>query len=310
MHYHVNEVSSIETYQYLTHLIAPRPIALVSTMDREGNVNLSPFSFFNLFSSNPPIVIFSPLRRTRDHTMKHTLHNVLEVPEAVINIVTKDIVGQTSLASCEFDDGVDEFGKAGFTKEAAVMVKPPMVLQAKAKLECHVTEVKPLGNKGGAGNLVICEVLYLHIDDGLYDEEGKFDPCKLNLAARLGGDFYSEVNSSNLFTLPKPNKKGIGMDALPDFIKCSHYLTGNELAALAGVDVLPSLHPLFSDEKLEAINSYLKDDRKNEILHQYIKDLIHENRIDRAWQVILNSPSSTEFIPTKKGLSAGADAKA
>jgi flavin reductase (DIM6/NTAB) family NADH-FMN oxidoreductase RutF len=205
MHYDVKELSSLETYRYLTHLVAPRPIALVSTMDREGNVNLSPFSFFNVFSSNPPIVIFSPLRRTRDNTIKHTLRNVLEVPEVVINIVTKDIVEQTSLASAEYEDGVDEFIKAGFTKESAMMVKPPMVLEAKAKLECHVTEVKPLGDGGGAGNLVICEVLYMHIDDTLYDEKGRFDAYKLNLAARLGGDHYSEVNTDNLFTLPRPS---------------------------------------------------------------------------------------------------------
>lgn len=137
--------------------------------------------------------------------MKHTLHNVLEVPEVVINIVTKDIVAQTSVASAEYPDGVDEFIEAGFTKESSMIVKPPMVMEAKAKLECRVTEVKPLGNKGGAGNLVICEVLYMHIDDTLYDEGGHFDPHKLNLAARLGGDYYSEVNSDNLFSLPRPS---------------------------------------------------------------------------------------------------------
>jgi flavin reductase (DIM6/NTAB) family NADH-FMN oxidoreductase RutF len=289
MHYNVKELSSLDTYRYLTNLIAPRPIALVSTIGRNGNVNLSPFSFFNLFSSNPPVVIFSPLNRVRDNTKKHTLKNILEVSDVVINIVTKDIIGQTSLASCEYEEGVDEFIKAGFTKEDAVMVKPPMVMEAKAKLECHVTEIRPLGKEGGAGTLVICEVLYMHIDDTLYYEDGKFDPHKLNLAARLGGDFYSEVNSSNLFTLPKPNKIGIGMDALPDFIKCSNYLTGNELAALAGVEQMPEYHPGFDDEKLQAINIYLKDDRKKEILHNYIKELIHQNKISHAWQVILNS---------------------
>jgi flavin reductase (DIM6/NTAB) family NADH-FMN oxidoreductase RutF len=221
--------------------------------------------------------------------MKHTLHNVLEVPEVVINIVTKDIVGQTSLASCEYEDGVDEFVKAGFTKEPAVLMKAPMVMEAKAKLECRVTEVKPLGSKGGAGNLVICEVLYIHIDDTLYDEDGKFDPHKLNLAARLGADFYSEVNAANLFTLARPNKKGIGIDALPAFIKHSKYLTGNELAALANVQHVPSQYLEFEDDKLEAINAYLKDSRKNEMLHHYIKDLIHQNSIDHAWQVILHN---------------------
>jgi flavin reductase (DIM6/NTAB) family NADH-FMN oxidoreductase RutF len=302
MHYDVKELSSLETYRYLTNLIAPRPIALVSTIGRHGNVNLSPFSFFNLFSSNPPIVIFSPLRRSRDNTVKHTLHNIMEVPDVVINIVTRDIIGQTSLASCEYEDGVDEFIKAGFTKETAAMVKPPMVMEAKAKLECHVTEIRPLGKEGGAGNLVICEVLYMHIDDTLYNDDGKFDPHKLNLAARLGGDFYSEVNADNLFTLPKPNKIGIGIDALPDFIKCSDYLTGNELAALAHIEELPGCHPGFDDEKLDAINAYLKNNRRKEILHGYIKDLIHQNRINHAWQVILHAEEvnqlSTEKITT------------
>jgi flavin reductase (DIM6/NTAB) family NADH-FMN oxidoreductase RutF len=289
MHIDLKNIPSLEAYRYLTHLVAPRPIALVSTIDRKSNVNLSAFSFFNIFSSDPPVVVFSPLRTMRDNTMKHTLLNVLEVPEVVINIVTKDIVGQTSLASCNYPHGIDEFIKAGFTRESAVMVKPPMVLEAKAKLECLVTEVKPLGHTGGSGNLVICEVLCIHVDDTLYDEQGHFDPHRLNLAARLGGDSYSEVNAQNLFTLPKPNKIGIGIDALPEFISHSHYLTGNELAALAGVETLPSLNPFFHDEKFDAINIYLKDDRRNEILHHYVKELIHERRIDHAWQVILNS---------------------
>lgn len=288
MHYNVKELSSLETYRYLTHLIAPRPIALVSTIDRRANTNLSPFSFFNLFSSNPPIVIFSPLRRVRDNTMKHTLHNVLEVPEVVINIVTSDIVSQTSLASCEYEDGVDEFSKAGFTKESAVIVKPPMVMEAKAKLECHVIEVKPLGNKGGAGNLVICEVLYMHVDDTLYNDQGQFEPQKLNLAARLGGEYYSEVNANNLFMLPKPNKIGIGIDALPALIKYSNHFNGNELAALASVEKVPAPQAGFEDQKLEAINTYLKGCRKEEILYGYIKELIHHNKINQAWQVLLH----------------------
>jgi len=221
--------------------------------------------------------------------MKHTLHNIIEVSDVVINIVTKDIIGQTSLASCEYPDGEDEFIKAGFTKETAVMVRPPMVWEAKAKLECHVTDIRPLGKEGGAGTLVICEVLCMHIDDALYDEEGKFDPCKLNLAARLGGDFYSEVNASNLFTLPKPNKIGIGMDALPDFIKYSDHLSGNELAVLASVEALPELQESFEDEQLTAIQRYLKDNRRTELLHGYIRDLVHQHKIDHAWQVILNS---------------------
>src|SRR5688500_16855212 len=162
---HLSDLSAADKQLWLQHAIAPRPICFAATIDAAGNVNLSPFSFFNLFSSNPPVVIFSPARRVRDNTTKHSLQNVLEVPEVVINIVTYDMVQQTSLASCEYPKGMDEFVKAGFTKEPATRVKPPMVKEAKAKLECKVLEVKSLGSEGGAGQLVICEVLCLHIND-------------------------------------------------------------------------------------------------------------------------------------------------
>jgi flavin reductase (DIM6/NTAB) family NADH-FMN oxidoreductase RutF len=289
MKYNIKDLSSLETYRYLTHLVAPRPIALVSTIDRDGNVNLSPFSFFNLFSSNPPIVIFSPLRKMRDNTMKHTLRNVLEVPEVVINIVTRDMIVQTSVASCEYEDGVDEFLKAGFTKESAVAVKPPMILEAKAKLECHVVEVKPLGHKGGAGNLIICEVMYLHMDDTLYNEQGQLDPRKLNLAARLGGDFYCEVNPDNVFLLPKPTTTlCMGMEALPPFIRNSKYLTNNEQALLANIDVIPDYDPFFRDERWEIMSWMLKSDRQEELVYEYVRDLIHEQKIHYAWQLLLH----------------------
>src|SRR6476660_1710515 len=172
---HLEELKPAEKQYYLQHVIGPRPICFASTIDKEGNVNLSPFSFFNLFSSNPPIVIFSPARRVRDNTTKHTLQNVMEVPEVVINIVSYDMVQQTSLASCEYPKGVDEFVKAGFTREAATLVKPPMVKESKARLECRVLEIKSLGSEGGAGQLVICEVLMLHVDDSLLTEERKYD---------------------------------------------------------------------------------------------------------------------------------------
>jgi flavin reductase (DIM6/NTAB) family NADH-FMN oxidoreductase RutF len=176
MIFNLNELSTAEKQYYLQHVIAPRPVCFASTVDKEGNVNLSPFSFFNMFSSNPPIVIFSPSRRVRDNTTKHTLQNVSQVSEVVINIVTYDIVQQTSLASCEYPKGVDEFIKAGFTKEPATMVTPPMVKESKAKLECKVLEIKSLGNEGGAGNLVICEVLCLHLDDSLLTNDKKVRP--------------------------------------------------------------------------------------------------------------------------------------
>src|SRR5215211_4992315 len=173
----------VEKQYYLQHVIAPRPICFASTVDKEGNVNLSPFSFFNMVSSDPPVVVFSPSKRIRDNTTKHSLQNVIEVPEVVINIVTYDMVQQVSLASCEYPKGADEFIKAGFTKEAAIMVKPPMVKESKAKLECKVLEIKALGEEGGAGNLVICEVLCLHLDDALLTADKKFDQEHLELVA-------------------------------------------------------------------------------------------------------------------------------
>ncbi|MDB5199189.1 MAG: flavin reductase family protein [Chitinophagaceae bacterium] len=274
MEINVPDHSSLEVYHHLTHLIAPRPIALVSTISRDGVVNLSPFSFFNLFSSNPPIVIFSPLRRMRDNTVKHTLHNVMEVPEVVINIVTKDISGQTSLASAEYGDGIDEFIKAGFGKQKAMKVKPPMVKEAKAKLECKVIEIKPLGAKGGAGNLVICEVIYIHMDDEIV-KDGQVDPAKLNLAARLGSDWYSEINTENIFTLNKPKHNGIGIDNLPAFIRNSTVLTGNNLARLASIDRLPDFD--YSSKPVD------------KEIFEYVIELLNKNEVQKAWQVLLNA---------------------
>ncbi len=212
----LNELKPADVQNYLQHAIAPRPICFASTIDKAGNVNLSPFSFFNLFSSNPPVVIFSPSRRVRDNTTKHTLQNVFEVPEAIINIVDYAMVQQTSLASCEYAKGVNEFEKAGFTMEAASIVKPPMVKESKIKMECKVLEVKPLGTEGGAGNLVICEVLIMHIDESILDENKKIDQTKMQHVARLGGDWYCKVDEHNLFKVEKPNTQlGIGVDALP-----------------------------------------------------------------------------------------------
>ncbi|MBS4066201.1 MAG: flavin reductase family protein, partial [Chitinophagaceae bacterium] len=212
----LSELPIMQKQAWLQHAIAPRPICFASTVDKQGNVNLSPFSFFNLFSSNPPIVVFSPARRGRDNTTKHTLENVLEVPECVINIVDYSMVQQMSLSSCEFPKGVDEFVKAGFTKEAASMVTPPMVKEAKIKLECKINEVKSLGEEGGAGQLVIAEVLCMHIDDSILNEAGNMiDQTKLELVARLGGDWYCKVSTDNLFKVAKPNTAlGIGIDAL------------------------------------------------------------------------------------------------
>ncbi|MEO5984515.1 MAG: flavin reductase family protein [Ferruginibacter sp.] len=288
----LKDLSPADVQNYLQHAIAPRPICFASTIDKEGKVNLSPFSFFNLFSSNPPIVIFSPARRVRDNSTKHTLQNVVEVPEVVINIVDYDMVQQTSLASCEFSKSTNEFLKAGFTEEAATIVSPPMVKESKIKLECQVIEIKPLGSEGGAGNLVICEVLCMHINESILDEHHKIDQQKLNHVARLGGDWYCRVDKMNLFKVPKPNTQtGIGFDALPENIRNSKILSGNDLAQLANIHELPFIDPAFEDEKLKNIIQYYSinpEDMETEI-HIYTAQLLKEGRLQDAWQVLLST---------------------
>jgi len=286
----LKDISPMDVQNYLQHAIAPRPICFASTIDNEGNINLSPFSFFNLFSSNPPIVIFSPARRVRDNTTKHTLQNVMELPEVVINIVDYDMVQQTSLASCEFAKGINEFEKAGFTMQAANMVKPPMVKESKIKLECKVVEVKPLGNEGGAGNLVICEVLVMHIDESILDENNKIDQTKMHHVARLGGDWYCKVDETSLFKVAKPNTQlGIGIDALPEGIRNSKILSGNHLGQLANVNELPFVDPAFNDDQLKNIIQYFSIDPIDmEIeLHNYAKALLDQDKANEAWQVLL-----------------------
>ena len=286
----LKDLKPAEKQYYLQHVIAPRPICFASTIDKAGNVNLSPFSFFNLFSSNPPIVIFSPARRVRDNTTKHTLQNVLEVPQVVINIVTYDMVQQTSLASCEFPKETNEFIKAGFTEIPATLVKPPMVKESKVQLECKVLEVKPLGTEGGAGNLVICEVLVIHIDDALLDSNKKLDQRKINHVARLGGDWYCRVSESNLFQVEKPNTQlGIGIDALPVTVRNSKILSGNNLGQLANVHEMPVIDPAFEDTHLKQIIQYFSinpEDMEKE-LHDYAKSLLEKGKVNEAWQVLL-----------------------
>lgn len=286
----LKELKPADVQNYLQHAIAPRPICFASTIDKAGKVNLSPFSFFNLFSSNPPVVIFSPARRVRDNTTKHTLQNVEEVAEVVINIVDYDMVQQTSLASCEFPKETNEFIKAGFTEEKASMVSPPMVKESKIKLECKVIEVKPLGTEGGAGNLVICEVLCLHIDESILDENNKIDQTKLHLVARLGGDWYCKVDQSNLFKVAKPNiQLGIGIDALPESIRKSTVLSGNNLGQLANVHEMPFIDPAFNDDTLKNIIQYysINPEELDMELHRYAKKLLDTGKLQEAWQVLL-----------------------
>jgi len=293
----LSSLSPAQKQQWLQHAVAPRPIALASTINKAGSVNLSPFSFFNLFSSNPPIVIFSPARRVRNNTLKHTLENIMEIPEVVINIVDYDIVQQTSLSSCEYPKEINEFEKAGFTPESATLIRPPMVKESKIKLECKVIEVKALGTEGGAGNLVICEVLRMHVDSSLLNEdETMIDQRKLHHVARLGGDWYCRIGIDNLFEVEKPNVKlGVGMNALPDNIRTSPILTGNHLGQLANVNEYPKIDPAFEDERLKQIVQYFSvnpDDMDKE-LHRYAGELLDKGRVTEAWQVLLVGSANT-----------------
>lgn len=286
----ISSLPVMEKQQWLQHAIAPRPVCFASTIDKQGNVNLSPFSFFNLFSSNPPIVIFSPARRGRDNTTKHTLENVLEVPECVINIVDYAMVQQMSLSSCEFPKEVNEFVKAGFTEQLSTRVQPPMVKEAKIKLECKVNEVKSLGENGGAGQLVIAEVLCMHVDESILGEDGKIDQQKLELIARLGGDWYCKVDSSNLFKVPKPNTKlGIGVDQLPESIRNSSVLTGNHLGMLGNVHEMPDIDASFTDDRVKNIFQYysVSPAEMETELHKYASELLNAGHVEKAWQVLL-----------------------
>ena len=287
----LQQLPPMQKQQWLQHAIAPRPVCFASTIDKQGNVNLSPFSFFNLFSSNPPIVVFSPARRVRDNTTKHTLQNVLEIPEVVINIADYDMVQQVSLSSCEFPKEVNEFVKAGFTQEAATLVQPPMVKESKVKMECKVVEVKPLGSEGGAGNLVICEVLRMHVDDSILNAEGSMiDQRKLHHIARLGGDWYCKVDEQSLFHVAKPNTQlGIGIDALPETVRNSSVLTGNNLGQLANVHDYPTVDATFEDERLTNIIQYfsINPDEMDKELHKYAKELLDAGKVNEAWQVLL-----------------------
>ena len=294
MIFNLSELKPAEKQYYLQHVIAPRPICFASTIDKDGKVNLSPFSFFNMFSSNPPVCVFSPARRVRDNTTKHTLQNVLEVPEVVINIVGYEMVQQASLASCEYPKGVDEFEKAGFTKEEASIVKPPMVKESKVKMECRVMEVKSLGEGGGAGQLVICEILRLHIADEYLDADKKLDQRKIDLVARLGADWYCRVSPENLFQVAKPNVQlGIGFNALPASVRNSKILNGNQLGQLANVHEMPVVEPSYEDAHLKNIIQYysINPAELEKEIHLHAASLLDQGKVHDAWQVLLADAS-------------------
>lgn len=282
------DMSTAKVHGYLLSAVAPRPIAFASTIDEEGNPNLSPFSFFNVFSANPPILIFSPARRVRDNTVKHTLENVEAVREVVINVVNYDLVQQTSLSSTEYDRGVNEFEKAGLTMLKSDEVKPFRVAESPVQFECKVNDIVKLGDEGGAGNLVICEVIKFHISEEVLDEEQRIDQDKLDLVARAGGSYYNRAKSG-FFEIPKPLQTlGIGVDALPEEVKNSMILTGNDLGMLGNVEQLPSA---------EDIEAFVKD-----ISERYpnIKSMTHREKhklaqnylsfgdVASAWKLLLS----------------------
>lgn len=278
------EIPLPKLVSYLQGAVAPRPIALVSSVDQQGNVNLSPFSFFNLFSLNPPILVFSPSRRARNNTTKHTLENVLEVPEVVINIVHYDMVQQVSLASCDFPKGVNEFIKAGLTEVPSIIVKPPRVGESHVSFECKVNQVIPLGTEGGAGNLVVCEVLLMHINDAVLDVEGRINPHLYNAVARMGNDYYSRASGEAIFTVPKPNEKvGLGIDALPKEIRNSKILSGNDLGMLGNSETLPTAEAIAQFNNEHPSFAHLSEVES----HQQAKQFLQAGDVEKAWLVLM-----------------------
>ncbi len=277
------EIPTGKLHSYLLGAIAPRPIAFASTVDAEGNPNLSPYSFFNVFSSNPPTLIFSPARRVRDNTIKHTLENALATKEVVINVVNYAIVQQMSLSSSEYAKGVNEFDKAGFTMLKSDEVKPFRVAESPVQFECKVKDVIFTGTEGGAGNLIICEVVKMHISETVLDDDGSIDQHKIDLVARAGGSYYSRARDG-FFEIPKPIATlGIGVDSIPEEIRNSTVLTGNNLGMLGNVEQLPNIATVdnFAKEHPEFIG--LETVKK----HTFAKEFLSKNDVESAWKVLL-----------------------
>lgn len=279
------DIPTAKLHGYLLSSIAPRPIAFASTIDENGNPNLSPFSFFNVFSANPPILIFSPARRVRDNTIKHTLINAKATKEVVINIVNYGLVQQMSLSSTEYGEGVNEFEKAGLTMLKSDIVKPFRVAESPVQIECKVREVVALGTGGGAGNLIICEVVKLHIKEEILDENGAIDQHKIDLVSRMGANWYSRANNG-LFEVPKPlSSLGIGVDAISSEIKNSTVLTGNDLGMLGNVDALPNQQDVdkFAEEHPQFVG--IKPKEK----HTFAQEFLKKKDILSAWKVLLTN---------------------
>jgi len=284
------EIKTAQLHAYLLGAVAPRPICFASTVDELGNPNLSPFSFFNVFGSNPTTLIFSPSRKVRDNTIKHTLENIYATKEVVINVVNYAMVQQMSLSSCEYPKSVDEFIKAGFTKLPSEKIKPFRVAESPVQMECKVRQVIETGTEGGAGNLVICEVLVMHINDAVLNDKQQIDPHKIDLVARMGGDFYCRASGAAVFEIEIPNTQlGIGIDALNSSIKNSTILSGNNLGQLANVHEMPFVDPSFTDDTLKNIIQYysINPDEMGQELHRYAKKLLDAGKVKEAWQVLL-----------------------
>lgn len=273
----------------IKYAIAPRPICFASTVNAMGEVNLSPFSYFNLFSQHPPICVFSPLRRMRDGSTKHTYDNIQEVQEVVINIVNYDIVQQQSLASTEYKKGINEFEKAGLTAIPSLHVRPPRVAESPVQLECRIIQTISLSDQPGAGNLILAEVLCMHIHEHLIDDQNQINQADLDLVARLGGDWYCRVTKDNLFKVPKPLRNlGIGIDQLPAHIRLSTVLTGNHLAILANIEQLPAIDTSDKDQ-LELSDFIQKSLGDKTRIHHYAAKLIDTDEVHKAWQLLLSS---------------------
>lgn len=291
--FYPKDLKTSEVHAHMLGAIAPRPIAFVSTVDKHGHINLSPYSFFNAFGANPATLVFSPALRGRDGKTKHTLDNIHAVPEAVVNIVSHPMVHQMSLASTEYPKGVNEFLKAGFTMEDSVLVKPPRVRESPAQFECVVKQVIATGTEGGAGNLVVCEIVAIHLREDVLDPNGFIDPFLIDQVARLGGDWYTRA-AKGLFKVPKPlTTLGIGVDQLPEPIRTSRVLTGNDLGMLGNVERLPSREDIDSfverHEVKKLINT-LADDPENLTtgIHLAAHRLLEQGEIEDAWKLLLS----------------------
>ncbi|RRQ50621.1 flavin reductase family protein [Maribacter algicola] len=282
-----NSVSQQELHAYLLSAVAPRPICFASTVDKDGNVNLSPYSYFNIFSINPPIMIFSPNRSGRDGSMKHSHQNVLEVPEVVINIVNYAMVEQMSLASTSYDKGVNEFIKAGFTQVPSEKVKPPRVGEAPVAIECTVTEVIELADTPGAGNLILAKVELVHINDAYLNENAQLDTQKLDLVGRMGGNWYTRSSGASLFEIPKPiRNQGIGVDQLPENVRNSTVLTGNNLGRLGNLESLPPQESIDRIAALPEIKELLESTIDDVKIHKLAQKWLEENRTEDAMALL------------------------